>query len=109
MCGLRTKEPFARRFGQAPPRTCGNLWLRAGRADPWEYDVILMDASPSLWTYKRDARISRPLDETLWLRDGVAYLRPEVQLLHKAPSLRPKDQTDFEACLPCSPTPTKHG
>ncbi|HEY8719331.1 hypothetical protein [Pengzhenrongella sp.] len=80
--------------------TCENLWLRPGGAAPWEYDVILMDTTPSTRTFKRDARISRPLDEILWTRDGIDYLRPEVQLLHKARGLRPKDQADFEACLP---------
>ena len=80
--------------------TCEGLWLRAGGADPWEYDVILMDATPETWTFKRDRRISLPLDEILWTRDGIAYLRPEVQLLHKARALRPKDQADFVACLP---------
>ena len=80
--------------------TCENLWLRPGGADPWEYDVILMHASPTTWTYKRDVRISRPLDEILWEREGITYLRPEVQLLHKAPRLRPKDQADFDACEP---------
>jgi hypothetical protein len=81
-------------------RTCGNLWLRPSGADPWEFDVILMDATSATWTYKRDARISLPVDEILWNRDGIPYLRPEVQLLHKAPALRPKDQADFDACLP---------
>ncbi|MFY9913209.1 MAG: hypothetical protein WAK18_00975, partial [Nocardioidaceae bacterium] len=38
--------------------------------------------------------------EILWERAGIAYLRPEVQLLHKAPGLRPKDQADFDECLP---------
>lgn len=80
--------------------TCENLWLRAGGAAPWEYDVILMDTTASTWTFKRDARISRPLDEILWSRDGIDYLRPEVQLLHKAYGLRPQDQADFDACLP---------
>jgi hypothetical protein len=80
--------------------TCENLWLRPSGADPWEYDVILMHASPTTWTYKRDARISLPLDDILWERDGISYLRPEVQLLHKAPRLRPKDQVDFDACEP---------
>ena len=56
--------------------TCENLWLRPGGADPWEYDVILMHASPTTWTYKRDVRISRPLDEILWEREGITYLRP---------------------------------
>jgi hypothetical protein len=80
--------------------TCENLWLRPSGAEPWEYDVILMDATATTWTYKRDARISLPLDEILWTRDGISYLRPEVQLLHKAPRRRPKDQADFDACAP---------
>ncbi len=37
---------------------------------------------------------------TLWPCDGIEYLRPEIQLLHKANGLRPKDQEDFEVCLP---------
>jgi len=78
---------------------CGNLWLRPSGADPWEYDVILMDATSTTWTYKPDARISLSAEEILWTREGIPYLRPEVQLLHKAPGLRQKDQADFEACV----------
>ncbi|MCU1530205.1 MAG: hypothetical protein JWP75_3968 [Frondihabitans sp.] len=80
--------------------TCSNVWLRASGADPWEYDVILMDVTAERWTYKRDARISLPAAEILWSRDGLTYLKPEVQLLHKAPGLRPKDQHDFDGCRP---------
>lgn len=36
----------------------------------------------------------------MWTRDGIPYLRPEVQPLHKALGLRPMDQADFEACPP---------
>ncbi|HEY8587962.1 MAG TPA: hypothetical protein VIL55_00280 [Naasia sp.] len=82
------------------PHSCGNLWLRAGGADPWEYDVTLLDVDDGRWTYKRNASISRPLEHILWESDGLRYLRPEVQLLHKAPGLRPKDQQDFDACRP---------
>ena len=82
------------------PETCENLWLRPSGADPWEYDVKVMSATSTTWTYKRDARISRSVPEILWASDGISYLRPEVQLLHKAPGLRPKDQADFDACLP---------
>lgn len=81
------------------PETCGNLWLRPSGAEPWEYDVILVDADATTWTYKRDARISLPVEQILWIREGIAYLRPEVQLLHKAPGLRRKDQADFDACV----------
>ncbi|WP_310529499.1 hypothetical protein [Nocardioides sp.] len=80
-------------------QTCENLWLRRSGADPWEYDVILMGATPATWTYKRDARISLPINEILWARDGISYLCPEVQLLHKASRPRPKDQADFDACV----------
>jgi hypothetical protein len=80
--------------------SCGNLWLRPSDAEPWEYDVLLMHATPTTWTYKRDARITRPLAEILWTHDGITYLRPEVQLLHKARVVRPKDQVDFDVCAP---------
>lgn len=79
---------------------CENLWLRRGGAEPWEYDVILMHATHATWTFKRDARVSRPLAEILWERDSIRYLAPEVQLLHKARALRPQDQADFEATVP---------
>ncbi|WP_341947502.1 hypothetical protein [Microbacterium sp. LWH11-1.2] len=82
------------------PDTCSNLWLRKSGADPWEYDVILMDTSEGFWTYKRDARVNLPSDEILWERDGIRYLRPEIQLLHKAPGLRPQDQRDFASSVP---------
>lgn len=82
------------------PATCGNLWLRRSGADAWEYDVVLTDASHSWWHYERDRRVTRKIDDILWTRNGISYLRPEVQLLHKAPGLRPKDQQDFETCLP---------
>jgi hypothetical protein len=95
-----TLRPLIGEVDEPLPSTCGNLWVRARGADPWDYDVILMDAPISTWTYKRDARVSRPTENILWNRDGIIYLRPEIQLLHKAPGLRPKDQADFLSCLP---------
>lgn len=86
--------------GATLSRTCSNLWLRSNGAAPWEYDVLLMDATAERWTYKRDSRISLPFDDILWRHDGILYLRPEVQLLHKAAGLRPQDQHDFDACRP---------
>ena len=41
----------------------------------------------------------RPDGASPWEYDDICYLRPEVQLLHKAPGLREKDQADFDACL----------
>ena len=86
---------------------CENLWLRPSGAEPWEYDVILMHTTPTTWTFKRDARISQPLAEILWERGGIRYLKPEVQLLHKARGLRPQDQADFDACAPLLDTASR--
>lgn len=80
--------------------TCSNLWLRPNGSAPWEYDVLLMGGTAERWAYKRDPRISLPLDEIVWQRETIEYLRPEIQLLHKAAGLRPQDQQDFDACRP---------
>ncbi|ADG78354.1 Aminoglycoside-2''-adenylyltransferase OS=Tsukamurella paurometabola (strain ATCC 8368 / DSM/ CCUG 35730 / CIP 100753 / JCM 10117 / KCTC 9821 / NBRC 16120/ NCIMB 702349 / NCTC 13040) OX=521096 GN=Tpau_1736 PE=4 SV=1 [Tsukamurella paurometabola] len=80
--------------------TCSNLWLREHGDAPWEFDVLLAITSAATWTYERDRRVKLTLDDALWDLDGVRYLSPEVQLLHKAPGLRAKDQADFDACLP---------
>lgn len=77
----------------AIPDGCGNLWLRASGADPWEYDVLLEQVHNDGWRYKRAPRIARHLDECLWSRDE--YLRPEIQLLLKAKHARAKDTDDL--------------
>lgn len=82
------------------PDRCGNLWLKASGADAWEYDVMVGSVRGGTWTFKRDARVSRSLADCLWEQRGLTYLRPEVQLLLKAKSTRPKDDFDFERCLP---------
>lgn len=86
--------------GSSVPEDCGNLWLRASGADPWEYDVLLDDVREQTWVYKRSPHITRPLSDCLWSGNGITYLRPEIQLLLKAKHARPKDAFDFERCLP---------
>lgn len=82
------------------PAGCGQVWVRSGGTAPWEYEIQLMPGGHDRWEFKRDGRITRPLDEVLWHQDGVPFLRPEVQLLLKARGLRPKDQRDFDASRP---------
>ncbi|GAB3755855.1 nucleotidyltransferase domain-containing protein [Microlunatus parietis] len=82
------------------PDECENLWTRHSGADPWEYDVILMDGDEDGWIFKRDSEIRLPWPEIVRTVDGIDYLRVELQLLHKAARRRPKDQYDFEAVLP---------
>lgn len=67
-----------------------------------------MHVTGDTWIYKRDSRISRPVEEILWHVDGIPYLRPEVQLLHKAGGFRPKDQVDFDATWPLLEPADRH-
>jgi len=79
---------------------CGQMWLRRGAYELWEYDVQFNLGSADHWAYKRDPSLTRPWSEVLWQRDGIWYLQPEIQLLYKAKGLRDKDIDDFEATLP---------
>jgi hypothetical protein len=82
------------------PAGCHQVWTRPSALEPWEYDVLLSAGTGEEWVYRREPVLRMPLADALWERDGVRYLRPELQLLFKAPGLRPKDQADFDATLP---------
>lgn len=92
--------PLLRGKGGRLSDRCGNLWLRASGADPWEYDVLLENVQDDTWVFKRDARVTRPLSDCLWKQQNVTYLRPEVQLLLKAGAPRAKDTFDLDRSLP---------
>lgn len=76
------------------------LWVRRDADSPWSLDLLLTRSKEGRWLFKRDPRISLPLDELGRVVDGVPYLRPAVVLLHKAKALREKDQADFDGVLP---------
>jgi hypothetical protein len=76
------------------------VWLRRAWNEPWEYDVLLAPGDAKTWVYKRDPSVTMPMSDAYWTRDGIPYLRPEIQLLYKAKALRAKDQRDFEAAWP---------
>ncbi len=67
-------------------------------------DLLLTDLSDGLWHYRRDPRITLPLDEArLWSASGLPYLAPQVALLFKAAAdreLRGKDARDFKRVRP---------
>jgi hypothetical protein len=80
---------------------CEQFWLRRDATQPWRLDLPLDLASDDdHWVFKRDARVRLPWSRAIQLVDGIAYLRPEVALLHKAKADRPKDRADLAAaCL----------
>jgi hypothetical protein len=80
------------------------LWVRRDGASPWLLDLMLTPVTGDRWHYKRDLRVSRPMDEVVRLgQDAVPYQRPEITLLFKARRRWDKDEADFEAVAPLLP------
>jgi hypothetical protein len=53
------------------------------------------------WIFRRHPGIKRPLVSiTLRSAAGIPYLAPEIQLLYKSWSVRPRDRADFERIAP---------
>lgn len=50
--------------------------------------------------FRRDPAVSRDMPTLTFLRDGIPYLVPEIQLLFKSKAPRPRDELDFEAAEP---------
>jgi hypothetical protein len=82
--------------GVAMTVRCEQLWLRRDARQPWRLD-LQVDRSGDEWVFKRDARVRVPWPRAVHTVDGVAYLRPELALLHKAHLDRPKDRADLAA------------
>lgn len=54
---------------------------------------MIIDTEENFWTYQRDKSVRRPLDQIcLKTVEGIPYLRPEIQLLHKAGSSQVREK-----------------
>ena len=73
------------------------LWLRRDSSQPWVLDLLLVPGDGSTWVYRRDDRVRLPWSRAHQVVAGVSYVRPEIALLFKAKSDRPKDRADLAA------------
>ena len=77
------------------------LWVRRDATSPWLMDLMLTPVAGDRWYYKRDQRVTRPIDRVIRIgADGVPYQRPEISLLFKARRRLDKDEADFAAVAP---------
>lgn len=80
-----------------------DVWVCKNDESPWAFQLMIIDTEENSWIYKRDKTISRPTAEIILKTvEGIPYLRPEIQLLHKAggSEIREKDYIDFQTMLP---------
>jgi hypothetical protein len=104
LAALTSWELFEARNGQlnrlqrsAMPRAdVHSLWGRPEGQSDWHLELLLDAAEGPEWVFRRNALIRRPLRELTWRGPtGLEILCPEVQLLYKAKSPRPRDVADF--------------
>jgi hypothetical protein len=84
-----------------PPDDIHQVWCLERATQTWKLDIMLEPGSAETWRYKRDARFQFPRkDMVLHDANSLPILRPEAVLLFKAKAARPKDEVDFQRCLP---------
>jgi hypothetical protein len=75
---------------------------------PRRIQVMLDEACAGDWVSRRDRRIRRPVASIGSVTaDGIPYLAPEIQLLYKARTPRPKDDIDLTVTLPILTQPQR--
>jgi hypothetical protein len=65
-----------------------------------ELEFLLNERIGQRWRYRRDLRVTVPVDQVLLMCGHYPVLAPEIVLLFKSKHLRPKDHWDFAAALP---------
>jgi hypothetical protein len=85
----------------AMPEPPFSLWLRRHGELLWDFEIVSEAHADDAWHYRRDERISRPLD--LLFRQtpsGRMVIAPEIQLLYKAKAPRERDIADLHHFWP---------
>lgn len=62
-----------------------------------QLEVLLNETDGENWVFRRNRSVTKPLSEFyLTSKSGVKFLCPEIVLLYKSKSPRPKDEQDFQ-------------
>lgn len=77
-----------------------SLWLRRHGEALWDFEMVAEAQQDGQWVYRREALVTRPLDEVFVRARDFPIIAPEIQLLYKCKEPRPKDIDDLERCVP---------
>ena len=84
-----------------------DIWGHRTGVPAWQLQIMLAEIEGDEWVSRRHPLIRGPRDTLLAVYHGLPCVRVEVQLMYKARSRRPKDEVDFQACLPLLPVEAK--
>jgi hypothetical protein len=77
-----------------------DIWIHYHSSDAWQLQFLVTEVDGQEWVSKRSPLIRGKRKELISLYRDIPCIRVEVQLLYKAKNSRPKDEMDFQACLP---------
>lgn len=80
-----------------------DIWVTKDNSSPWAFQIMLVDVNQDSWIYGREKSICRPRTDVIAkTKEGIPYLKPEIQLLYKGGSseIREKDHQDFLTVYP---------
>jgi len=77
------------------------IWARSAPHQAWQLEITLGEIDGDHWLFRRNSDVRRSIRTLGQVNcNGIPYVVPEVLLLFKAKSSRPKDGQDFDAVLP---------
>ncbi len=85
--------------GEYLPFGIHDIW---GHSDvqAWQLQIMLTETEGDKWFSRRSRLIEGQRNDLIVIYGGIPSVRIEVQLFYKAKHRLPKDDLDFEACLP---------
>ena len=77
-----------------------DIWSHQANSPAWQLQLMLTETDGPQWFSRRNPLIRGPRADLFALYHNTPCIKVEVQLFYKAGHPRPKDDLDFQACLP---------
>jgi hypothetical protein len=77
-----------------------DIWCHKNATHSWQLQIMLAEVEDDEWFSRRNPLVRGRRDDLFTNYNGSPCIKVEVQLLYKARNLHPKDNLDFQACLP---------
>ena len=75
------------------------IHARGVAGDLRDLEILLNESDRDVWRFRRDQRVTLPISEAGLFMAGIPILAPEIVLLFKAKTPRPRDEPDFRNAL----------
>ncbi|MGB1288717.1 MAG: amino acid transporter [Aggregatilineales bacterium] len=99
---LRTWQP-----GEYLPVGVHDIWGYQSGVNQWQFQFMIAEVNNGNWVSRHHPEIRFARDTLINIYNNIPCIRSEVQLLYKSRNRRPKDEVDFDVCVPLLSTHQK--